>query len=110
MNNGITAPSGSIESAKQTLVKDIAIVAADGGAMLDSVVRTSAEEMAQARSRLEASLCQAKSRLLDTGSALSEEAAHAAAVTASYVRQNPWKTLGIAAAAGVIVGVLLKRW
>ena len=110
MNNAIIPPSGSFESAKQNLVKDMAAVAADGGAILNEVVRTSADEMAQARTRLEASLCQAKSRLLDTGTAVSEQAAHAAEATASYVRQNPWKTLGIAAATGVIVGALLKRW
>jgi ElaB/YqjD/DUF883 family membrane-anchored ribosome-binding protein len=110
MNNGTIPPLGSIESAKQNLVKDLATVAADGGAILNSVVRTSAEEMALARTRLEASLGQAKSRLLDTGTAVSEKAVHAAEVTASYIRQNPWKTLGIAAATGVIVGALLKRW
>lgn len=110
MNNAINPPLGSIESAKQTLVKDLATVAADGGAIFNSVVRTSADEMAQARMRLEAGLDQAKARLLDTGTVVSEKATHAAEVTAAYVRQNPWKTLGMAAATGVIVGALLKRW
>jgi ElaB/YqjD/DUF883 family membrane-anchored ribosome-binding protein len=103
MNNGILPPLGSIESAKQNLAKDMAAVAADGGAILNSVVQSSADEMARARTRLEASLNHAKS-------AVSEQAVHAAEVTATYVRQNPWKTLGIAAATGVIVGALLKRW
>lgn len=110
MNNAIIPPLGSLESAKQTLAKDLATVAADGGAMLNDVVRISADEMALARKRLETSLCQAKSRLLDSGMAVSEKATHAAEVTATYVRENPWKTLGIAAATGVIVGALLKRW
>lgn len=110
MNNGTNPPLGNIESAKQTLVKDMTAVAADGKAILNEVVRTSADEMAQARTRLETSLGQAKTHLLDTGTAVSEKAAHAAEATASYVRENPWKTLGIAAATGVVVGALLKRW
>ncbi|PKO31841.1 MAG: hypothetical protein CVU34_16780 [Betaproteobacteria bacterium HGW-Betaproteobacteria-7] len=103
MNNGINPPMGNIESAKQNLVKDLAAVAADGSAIIN-------DEMAQARTRLDASLSHAKTRLIDTGTAVSEQAAHAAEATASYVRQNPWKTLGIAAATGVIVGAMLKRW
>ena len=102
MNNGTIPPLGSIESAKQTLVKDLAAVAADGSAILTN-------EMAQARTRLEAGLCHAKTGLLDTGAAVSEKAAHAAEAAAGYVRQNPWRTLGIAAATGLIIGALLKR-
>jgi ElaB/YqjD/DUF883 family membrane-anchored ribosome-binding protein len=28
---------------------------------------------------------------------------------ADYVRENPWSSLGIAAAVGVVIGVLLNR-
>lgn len=109
MNNGMIPPTGSIESAKQNLVKDLATVAADGGAILNGVVRTAANEVAQARSTLEAGLYQAKSRLVETGTAVGEKATHAAESAGAYVRQNPWKTVGIAAAAGLIIGALLKR-
>jgi ElaB/YqjD/DUF883 family membrane-anchored ribosome-binding protein len=30
-------------------------------------------------------------------------------VTDEYVHANPWKALGIAAAAGVLVGILMSR-
>lgn len=109
MNNGTIPPLGSIDSAKQNLVKDLSAVAADGGALVNGVVRTAGDEMAQARSRLEASLCQAKAHLAETGAAVGEKATRAADATAAYVRQNPWKTLGVAAAAGVVIGALLKR-
>jgi ElaB/YqjD/DUF883 family membrane-anchored ribosome-binding protein len=109
MNNATTPPPGSRDSAKQTLVNDLSTLAANGGAIIDDVAQMSADEMSKARMRLEASLCKAKSRLLDTGTAVSEKAAHAAEATAGYVRQNPWKTLGMVAATGVIIGALLKR-
>lgn len=110
MSNATIPPLGNNENIKQTLVNDLTKLAADGSAIVDDVVRASTDEMGQARMRLEASLCKAKSRMLDTGTAVSEKAAHAAEATAGYVRQNPWKTLGIAAATGVIIGALLKRW
>lgn len=109
MNSGMIPPPGSIESAKQNLVKDLATIAADGGAILNGVVRSAANEVAQARSSLEAGLCQAKSRLVETGAAVGERARHTAAAAGAYVRENPWKTIGIAAAAGLLIGALVRR-
>ena len=50
-----------------------------------------------------------KSRLIDAGTAVSGTAHQAARVTDAYVRENPWKVLGVAAAVGALVAILLTR-
>ncbi len=57
------------------------------------------------------------SRKLDTAretfnqaqTAVTETAKQYADVTDEYVRANPWKALGVAAAAGLLIGILLTR-
>lgn len=48
-----------------------------------------------------------KETLRTAGTAVSDTARHAADVTDEYVKANPWKTLGVAAAAGIFVGMLI---
>ncbi|MGB4468368.1 MAG: hypothetical protein WBH99_05030 [Azovibrio sp.] len=40
---------------------------------------------------------------------LPEKICHAARTAQAYGRSNPWKTAGLMAAAGVILGVLIRR-
>jgi ElaB/YqjD/DUF883 family membrane-anchored ribosome-binding protein len=40
---------------------------------------------------------------------LTQQAKGAADATHDYVRENPWKVLGVAVLAGLLVGVLLRR-
>jgi ElaB/YqjD/DUF883 family membrane-anchored ribosome-binding protein len=50
-----------------------------------------------------------KSTLTDYQTQMTERARQAAGMTDEYVRMNPWKSLGVAAAAGLLVGILLSR-
>lgn len=38
-----------------------------------------------------------------------ESACSAARATQAYVRSNPWKAVGLMAAAGVFIGILIRR-
>ena len=51
----------------------------------------------------------AKATWNQASTAVSDNAKQYADVTDEYVRANPWKALGVAAAAGVLVGILLAR-
>jgi ElaB/YqjD/DUF883 family membrane-anchored ribosome-binding protein len=46
---------------------------------------------------------------VDASMAVSDRARYAADATDVYVRDNPWKMLGVAAAAGVVIGGILLR-
>jgi len=67
------------------------------------------EEIARLRERVESSINNAKSAAgsgLDGAISGARAAAHDAD---SYVRSNPWVAVGIAAAAGLLLGGLLSR-
>jgi ElaB/YqjD/DUF883 family membrane-anchored ribosome-binding protein len=55
----------------------------------------------------EGKLGDAKATLTEAGTAVSEKARYAASATDAYVRENPWKVLGVAAAVGALVAILL---
>ncbi|MDP3539488.1 MAG: DUF883 family protein [Azonexus sp.] len=100
---------GTLESSKQALVKDLRAVVGDADALLNNVANSTADEFAQARTRLEARLSQAKTRLFDASLAVSDKARCAVDATDEFVHDNPWKVLGVAAAAGMIIGAILSR-
>ncbi len=54
-------------------------------------------------------LREAKSRLTDAEEAALEKARNAARATDEYVHEHPWKAIGIGAAVGVVVGMLIAR-
>jgi ElaB/YqjD/DUF883 family membrane-anchored ribosome-binding protein len=76
-----------------------------------------AANAAQAASEATASAAQTASESLDQGKqALSEMQAvltdrtrECVQTTEMYVRENPWQAVGIAAAAGLVIGLLMGR-
>ena len=61
------------------------------------------------RSKAEQALKESRYRLGETGDALAKQTREAAARADEYVRDNPWTGVGIGAAVGVVLGVLLTR-
>lgn len=109
MNNGTLTPHGSLESSKQALVKDVKNVVSDTGELLGNVAASASEGVRAARSRLEDSLSQAKTSVFDAGMAVSDKACRASNATGEFIKANPWKMLGVAAAAGLLLGASLRR-
>lgn len=69
----------------------------------------SKEELSKLRSKAEQALRESRHRLGETGDILARQTREAAARTDEYVRENPWASVGIGAAIGVMLGVLLTR-
>jgi ElaB/YqjD/DUF883 family membrane-anchored ribosome-binding protein len=57
----------------------------------------------------EENLESARATLSKAQVAITDGAKQYADMTDEYVRANPWKTLGVAAAAGLLIGILLAR-
>lgn len=64
--------------------------------------------MMQARAKLERTLSAAKTSLHDGTKRIQATARHAAEGTDEFVQTNPWSAIGIAAAAGAAIAVLLS--
>ncbi|KNC12166.1 hypothetical protein AC791_02175 [Klebsiella sp. RIT-PI-d] len=77
--------------------------------VLSSSGDKSKEEMSKLRSKAERALKDSRRSLGETGDALAKQTRVAAERTDEYVRENPWASVGIGAAIGVVLGVLVAR-
>ena len=93
------------------LVEDLRTVFADVEELLKATANQTGERITAARAKAEESLKVARARLVEVQAAVAAQtkaAAKAAAkVTDDYVRANPWQAVGISAAVGLILGMLI---
>lgn len=94
---------------KQKLMDDLSAVVNDAEELLKATASQTGERITAVRARAEESLRSAKERLADAQIALMVKAKEAAKETDAYVHENPWKTAGIAAAVGLLIGALITR-
>lgn len=77
--------------------------------VLSSSGEKSKEELGKIRNKAEQALKDSRARLSETGDVIARQTREAAAHADKYVRENPWTGVGIGAAVGVVLGVLLAR-
>ncbi len=95
--------------AKNRMTGDIKSVIADGEDLLKAAADVSGEGFAVARQKFEKKLVSAKARLADASQAAVEKTKETAVAANRYVHENPWPAIGVAAAAGVLIGILVSR-
>ncbi len=66
-------------------------------------------DVARVRAKVKMALAAAKSAVADTAGQLSGQAKRVGKQTDSFVRDNPWQVIGIAALVGLAVGILASR-
>ncbi|HLS51996.1 MAG TPA: DUF883 family protein [Burkholderiaceae bacterium] len=67
------------------------------------------EKAGELRERALESLRRSRLALYETQDALVEQGRKAARATDDYVHDNPWQAMGVAAVAGLLLGVLISR-
>ena len=105
----MNAQSASNNVSKDKLVADLKVVVADAEELLRATASQAGEKVSAARERIQASLASAKVKLTEAEQALLEKSKLAAKATDEYVRENHWQAVGVAAAAGLVLGVLISR-
>jgi ElaB/YqjD/DUF883 family membrane-anchored ribosome-binding protein len=95
------------------LVDDVKAVLADTEELLDALRTDSKERVAGLRPRVEAALKRARARVAEAEATVTARARQVVLHANAYAHENPWRTAGMAAAGGAllgaIVGVLLAR-
>jgi len=110
MTEQVTATEAEAEQiTKGKLMEDLRAVVADAEELLKATADQTGERIAAARGKAEASVKAAKARLDEQDAALRAKTKAVAKCTEDYVRDNPWKAIGIAAAAGFVLRILLTR-
>ncbi len=102
------ANNTSVESQEQ-LVSDIKSVISDAEEMLSATADQAGEKVTNLRARIQVRLHDAKLRLVDAEEALLAKTKAAARATDEYVHESPWTAIGVAAAAGLLLGLAVGR-
>lgn len=96
-------------ASKEKLVSDLKVVISDTEELLRATAGAAGEKAGELRERLGLRLRDAKERLQDMEAALIDKTKAAARATDDFVHEEPWKAVGVAAALGLALGVLIGR-
>jgi ElaB/YqjD/DUF883 family membrane-anchored ribosome-binding protein len=94
---------------KEKLVSDMKAVVADAEEILRATANVAGDKMVEVREKIEMRLRDAKERLADAEAKLVDKTKAAARATDDFVHDQPWKAVGVAAALGLALGVLIGR-
>ncbi len=98
-----------MSQAKQQLMADLKVLAADAEELVRATASQTGDRLVAARGRIQQSVAELRPKLSQAQAAISENARAAATVTDTAVRENPWAAIGIAAVAGLALGLLIGR-
>ena len=94
---------------KDKLMGDLRVVIADAEELLRMTVDQTGEGAADLRSRIQTRLSQARVELMHVQEMAVAKVKAAGHATDEFVHENPWKSIGIAAGVGLVVGLLVGR-
>lgn len=94
---------------KDKLVADLKVVIADAEELLRATAGQAGDKVSALREKIQDNLAKARASLADAQAAMVDKAKEVGHATDEYVRDNPWKSVGIAAGIGLLVGILIGR-
>ena len=95
--------------ARDQLMSDLKSVIQDAESWLRNGSQMTGEELANARAKFERTLSGAKADLIRFEETVVQRTKEAAKATDEFVTENPWKAVGVGAAAGILIGMLMAR-
>jgi ElaB/YqjD/DUF883 family membrane-anchored ribosome-binding protein len=97
------------DRARGRMAGDFRTMISDGEDLLKAAATVSGEGFATARTKFEDKLRHAKAALAGASQPMFDKTRETAAVADDYVRGNPWTAVGVAIAAGVLIGFLAAK-
>jgi len=94
---------------KDKLISDVKVVIADAEELLRATANSAGDKAADLRAKLQDRLAAARIKLAEAEAVVVDKAKAVGRVTDDYVQDNPWRSVGIAAGFGFIVGLLIGR-
>jgi len=98
-----------LDRAGGRMAGDFRTMITDGEDLLKAAATVSGEGFAAARRKFEDKLTSAKAALAAASQPAFDKTVEAADATDDYVRGNPWTAVGIAVAAGALLGFLAAK-
>jgi len=96
-------------ASRSSVSREFHNVLADIEDLIKATTSLTGDELSRARAKLNARVAVAKQSLDEMGGAMALQARQAATVTNDYVHAEPWKAIGVGAAVGFLLGIVLAR-
>lgn len=94
---------------RDKLIADMKLVVADAEELLRATANQAGDKVSELRGKIQDHLATARSSLADAQAAMVDRAKEVGRATDDYVQDNPWRSVGIAAGVGLLVGLLIGR-
>lgn len=94
---------------KDKIVSDLKSGVDDAEGFLRAAASSTGEKAAELRDKASAALKRASESLSDLQATVVEKGRDAAILTDDYVHENPWQAIGVGAAIGFLIGVVVAR-
>ncbi len=94
---------------KDKLIEDFRVVVSDAEELLKLTANQAGDKLNVVRGRVEESLQNAKMQLTEVENLMLERTREAVQATDDYIKANPWRSVGIAAGVGMVLGMLIAR-
>jgi ElaB/YqjD/DUF883 family membrane-anchored ribosome-binding protein len=94
---------------KDKLIADFKVVIADAEELLRATAGQAGDKISEARAKVQDHLNNAKTSLAEAQAVVVDRAKAVGRATDDYVHDNPWRSVGVAAGIGFIVGLLIGR-
>ena len=97
------------DASTRTLIDDLRAVVAEAEALIAASAGEAGARASEVRDRAAESVGKARAKLEELEGDVAARAKAAAEQAAGYVRENPLQSVGIAAAVGLLVGLMIGR-
>lgn len=96
-------------SQRDKLMHDLKLVISDAEELLRMTASQAGEGTAELRTRVQGRIKQAKADLAHLQEVAIDKVKEAGHVTDEFVHENPWRSMGVAAGVGLVIGLLIGR-
>ena len=94
---------------RDKLMNDLRLVIADAEELLRMTADQAGEGAVELRGRVQGRIQQARVELANLQEIAVAKVKAAGHATDEFVHENPWKSIGVAAGAGLVIGLLIGR-
>ena len=94
---------------RDRLVADMKVVVADAEELLRATASQAGEKMTELRHKVQDNLDKARASLAEAQGVVVDKAKQAGRAADDYVHDNPWRSVGVAAGIGLVIGLLIGR-
>jgi ElaB/YqjD/DUF883 family membrane-anchored ribosome-binding protein len=99
----------AVDAALSALTREFHNLVADVEDLVQATSALTGEELARAKLKLQARVTAARAYIGDVANDMSEQVRSGATSADDYVRAQPWRVIGITAAAALLIGFLFGR-